>query len=220
MNLLVRLKSWGIIEIFLILSIVFLVRIFVYGFYRVPSVSMEGTMLRGEFFLSNKAGLFFLPPQQGDIVVFNDPLYLYSDTLFIRIFQQYVWGPESWSKRVIGIPGDTIQGTIEWGKPVIYRNGKKMHEQYIKQYPYLYDALDVFNVTLKDDQYWVMGDNRCNSYDSRSFGPLDGSMIHGKIVYRLFSFEQAGAWILWDLIMHPISWWRSVRWQRCMEQIV
>lgn len=220
MNFLLRVKSSGIIEVISILFVAFLIRTFGYGLYRVPTESMEKTMLPGEFFFSNKAGLLFSKPERGDVVVFNDPLYVYSQSELMKKFENYMWGPENWSKRVIGIPGDTIEGLIERGKPVIYRNGKRLLEAYVDQYPYVWNDLDVFSITLKSGQYWVMGDNRSNSYDSRSFGPLDGRMIHGKIVYRLFSIERPGAWTLLDMIAHPIRWCKSVRWQRCMEKIV
>ena len=64
----------------------------------------------------------------------NDPEYKYSNNYFKRLFQRYVWGPQNWTKRIIGIPGDTIRRAIE-RHPVVYRNGIKLDEPYINAYP-------------------------------------------------------------------------------------
>ncbi len=52
-----------------------------------------------------------------------------------RLFEEYVWGPQNLTKRIIAIPGDLIEGKIEEGKPVIYRNGQKLEEPYLNKYP-------------------------------------------------------------------------------------
>lgn len=78
--------------------------------------------------------------------------------------------------------------------------------------------VDIFNVTLDKNQYWVMGDNRLGSADSRAWGALDGSLIHGRIVYRIFSMDSAGEdWLILDLIKHPIDFFKRIRWERCLE---
>ena len=136
-------QTWleSIIEFAILLTIVFLIRTFVFGLYQVPTGSMETTMLVGERFFADKFTYNFRGPRHGEIIAFNDPSFKYSDNWFINFLQHYIWipylidGPANWTKRVIGIPGDTIRGTIEDGKPVIYRNGEKIDEPYINQYP-------------------------------------------------------------------------------------
>ena len=75
-------------------------------------------MLVGERFFADKATYLFRKPQRGEIISFNDPLFHYSSSFGMSLFQNYVWGPSNWTKRVIGVPGDIVKGVIEDGKPV------------------------------------------------------------------------------------------------------
>lgn len=272
----------------IILPIAFVIRTWGYGLYQVPSESMETTMLVGERFLADKFTVWFKSVKHGDIISFNEPQYPYSQNPVLNIWQRYFWGPSNWTKRVIGVPGDHVQGKIEEGKPVVYRNGVKLYEPYLNKYPLimlwtpfvpttedlytgnynvrlcsydpakpydkqpfnsfdsamivktngepvikypqtpLEDRKDVFDVQLGENQYWVMGDNRLGSTDSRIWGPLDGKLIHGKIIFRIFSFDAYPPWsffifdqnwTLLDLIVHPISFWSKVRWSRCFQWV-
>jgi len=267
----------------IIVPIAFVIRTYFYGLYQVPTGSMETTMLVGERFFADKFSVYFWHPKHGDIISFNDPNYDYSDSAMVKLFQKYVWGPSNWTKRVIGIPGDRIQGTIEDGEPVVYRNGEKLDEPYLNQFPIIgvmngssgklwdyrsYDAdyafedqpfyimntenvykakrlmprygfdwklkphtpafdhatgrnVDEYDVTLGVNEYWVMGDNRLGSYDCRMWGPhgkpLNGELIHGKIVFRILSFDSTESWLILDLIKQPIEFWKRVRWRRCLN---
>ena len=264
-----------------IVPIAFLVRTWGYGLYRVPTGSMETTMLVGEMFFADKCTYSFSKPKRGDIITFNEPVFHYSDNKIINLWQCYVWGPENWTKRLIGIPGDRVEGKIEEGKPVVYVNGTKLHEPYVNKYPLIpvslhkfefrsYDpnasyqeqpfykmngllvkqiqrryeeagytgyrvagtplneikpyspgitGSDIFDVTLGDDQYWAMGDNRLGSWDSRGWGVLHRSFIHGKIVFRIFSIDTTADWLIFDILKHPISFWKRFRWSRCLQTV-
>jgi len=125
-------------EFVVLLLIVFLIRTFGFGLYQVPTGSMETTMLVGERFFADKFSYIFRKPRRSEIIAMNDPTYDYSDNTFVNVFQRYVWGPANWTKRVIGIPGDRIRGTIEDGKPAVYLNGKKLDEPYLNKYPLIY----------------------------------------------------------------------------------
>jgi signal peptidase I len=120
-------------SLIIIIPLAFLIRTFVFGLYQVPTGSMETTMLVGERFFADKFTILFVPPTHGQVISFNDPTFSYSNNAIQRLWQMYAWGPSNWTKRVIGIPGDHIQGTIEDGKPVIYRNGQKLDEPYLNQ---------------------------------------------------------------------------------------
>ncbi|HLB41033.1 MAG TPA: signal peptidase I [Candidatus Babeliales bacterium] len=79
---------------------------------------------------------------------------------------------------------------------------------------------DIFHEVLGENEYWGMGDNRLGSYDSRFFGKIPGSFIHGKIVYRIFSIDSDSSWWIVDLIKHPIDFWtKMVRWNRCLQRL-
>ncbi len=80
-----------------------------------------------------------------------------------------------------------------------------------------WNGTDEFYVELGKNQYWGMGDNREGSYDCRFFGPIDGSLIHGKMLFRIFSVDSAHTWIIFDLLRHPIDFFKRIRWSRCLQ---
>ena len=123
--------------LFVILPVAFLIRTFGFGLYQVPTGSMETTLLVGERFFADKLSYWFRNPQRGEIIAFNDPRYPYSTNSVVNLWQRYVsFNVSNWTKRVIGVPGDTVKGVIEEGKPVVYVNGKKLDESaYINKYP-------------------------------------------------------------------------------------
>lgn len=264
----------------IILPIAFVIRTFFYGLYQVPTGSMETTMLVGERFFADKFTVLYSAPARGDIITFNDPNFDYSDNPYMRLFQRYVWGPSNWTKRVVGVPGDHVQGVMEDGKPEIYINGEKLDQPYINKYPLLAEFkdgkmppsglfkswdpefsyenqpfyqmderdvrlakrylhyygeenirypqvsverngknLDVYDHYLGPNEYWVLGDNRRGSNDSRFWGKLDGQLIHGKIVWRLISIDSNDSWLIFDLLSHPIEFWKRVRWSRFFQRV-
>jgi len=131
-------------ELAFLLLVVYLIRTFGFGLYQVPTGSMETTMLVGERFFADKFSYWVRKPARNEIIAFNDATYDYSTNPLMYLFQQYVWGPTNWTKRVIGIPGDTVRGVIEDGKAVVYVNGTKLDEPYINKYP-------LIRVTKGDD---------------------------------------------------------------------
>ena len=172
---------------------------------RIPSESMEPTLLVGDFLLMDKQtggahGL--LPPMQikrGDVVVFHDPV---EDPAIHLV------------KRVIGIPGDKLH--LRDG--VVYRNGQPLRESYAiyrkaatdryrDDFPDLQTMQTRVNpawwirlrglvhdgdVTVPPDSFFVMGDNRNDSEDSRYWGFVPRSAIVGKPVFIYFSWRQPG----------------------------
>ncbi len=165
-------KSWlaeNVEGIIVVLMAAFLIRTFFFGLYQVPTGSMETTMLVGERFFADKFTVLFWSPQRGDIISFNDPTYGYSDNSLIYFYQQYVWGPENWTKRVIGVPGDHVVGKIEDGKPVIYLNGEKLDEPYLNKYP-------LVPVRRGNDMGWYSYDPSV-PYDQQPFYRMDGNEV-------------------------------------------
>jgi signal peptidase I len=78
---------------------------------------------------------------------------------------------------------------------------------------------DEFSIELGPNEFWCMGDNRLGSGDSRTFGPVDGKLIHGKIVFRIWSIDSDESWWILDLLQHPIDFWSRVRWNRFFDII-
>lgn len=143
--------------------------------FRVDGPSMQPGLHTGELVLVNLLTYDFSAPQRGDVIVFHPPGE--SDDI------QYV-------KRIIGMPGDTITVTAS----AIYVDGKKLSEPYI--YPLAAGQDEnpevLPKLTLNKDQYFVLGDNRLNSQDSRFFGPVSRQSIIGKaqvVVWPVNSLE-------------------------------
>ncbi len=82
-----------------------------------------------------------------------------------------------------------------------------------------WNGTDEFYVELGPDQYWVMGDNRQASQDSRFLGPIKRDLIHGKIIFRIWSNDSNEAWWIFDLIKHPINFWKQMRWGRFFKRV-
>lgn len=136
------------------LGIFFFVYIFLIQPHRVKGASMVPNFADGELLLTEKVSYRFNQPTRGDIVVFQAPG---RDVDFI--------------KRVVGLPGETVQ--VSEGN--VFINGQKITEAYINV------ATDgEINRTLADDEYFVMGDNRGASLDSRAIGPIKKDTIRGK----------------------------------------
>jgi signal peptidase I len=283
-----RAKAWfdsqpEVLQFALLLLLVFVLKTWGFGLYQVPTGSMETTICTGERFFADKFTVLFRSVKSGDIITFLDPTYSYSSNPIKYAWQKYIWGPVNWTKRVIGVPGDHIQGRIEDGKPVIYINDIKRLEPYINKFPLIplwtspvntydqdgvpqlsncrsyvqrsydptksyteqpfyyidpmqivnapgieplllpqtlvRDGKDVFDVRLGAHQFWVMGDNRLGSLDSRFWGVLDESLIHGKVIFRIWSVDIDDSWQIVALILHPIKFFSRVRWSRCMQLV-
>lgn len=78
---------------------------------------------------------------------------------------------------------------------------------------------DDFDIHLGADEYWLMGDNRRNSKDCRVFGPVARRMIHGRILYRIWSSDSNESWWIFDLIKHPVDFWGRMRWSRFFQRV-
>lgn len=128
------------------LVLVFILRNFIFGLYHVPTGSAEPNILVGDRVWGNKMAYFFDKVHRGDLVIFDNPEFPYDRSNIIKYYwQRYIGfpipllglsaGPENLVKRVIAVPGDTIQGKVEDGKTVIYRNGKKLNEEYVNPLP-------------------------------------------------------------------------------------
>lgn len=172
-------KNWAlrIFELaraFILLVMVFyLFYLFILTIFFVSGPSMEPNFKDKEILLINKTAYWFNEPQRKDVIVFFFPGEKKS---------KYI-------KRIIGMPGETI----ELKDNGFYSNGKKIYEPYI---PITTKTLEIVKGknkwVLGADEYFVVGDNRSNSNDSRVWGALPKKEIIGKVWLRLLPFSEFG----------------------------
>jgi signal peptidase I len=159
--------EWAVVLLVAVLVAVG-IRTFVVQTFFIPSASMEPTLMVGDRILVDKLSYHLHPVHRGDIVVFATPPG--EDA-----------GPnvKDLVKRVIGLPGETISSA--GGQVVI--NGKPLKE------PWLVKGTVTTGITtqvIPPNEYFVMGDNRSDSQDSRFFGPIHRSLIVGRVVLKIW----------------------------------
>ncbi|MSS63064.1 signal peptidase I [Lachnospiraceae bacterium WCA-693-APC-MOT-I] len=163
----------------LIYAIIVVVCIFIIPRYVIQRTivsgsSMENTLFSDDNLLVEKVSYHFVDPKRFDVVVF----YPYG-----RAAGEY------YVKRVIGLPGETIQ--IKGND--IYINGKKIEEHYGKD-PITYQGIASEPLKLGDDEFFLMGDNRKVSFDSRyeEVGPVHRDLLEGKAIIRIWPLKDFG----------------------------
>jgi signal peptidase I len=152
--------SWvAVIAVAAVVSVV--LRVFVVQTFFVPSASMEPTLQIGDRILVQKIGFSL---QRGAIVVFHHPA---RDTE----------GPlnEDLVKRIIGLPGERISSVGN----TVYINGKPLSEPWLPKGTFLGQAITPQKIPA--GEYFMMGDNRSDSSDSRVWGPIPGNTIIGRV---------------------------------------
>ncbi|HLC26430.1 MAG TPA: signal peptidase I [bacterium] len=152
------------------------IRTFVVQAFKIPSGSMIPTLLIGDHILVNKFIYRFTDPARDEIIVFKYPQDETRDFI----------------KRVIGLPGDTV----EVRKKVVYVNGKPLQENFIQHedptlLPGMASPRDYLGpLVVPAKSYFVMGDNRDNSQDSRFWGFLKSDEIKGKAFLIYWSWDR------------------------------
>jgi signal peptidase I len=221
----VRHATWEWIKSLAVALVIWIVlRTFLVEAFRIPSSSMERTLLVGDFLFVNKA-LYgaeiplihthlpaFRDPRRGDVVVFDS-----RTEIGVKVV-----------KRLIGLPGDTVQ----MKNGVLWRNGAAPREPYIEhvdsledpsdpmmrewQVTYLLPSVDRNTyrptrdnwgpVVVPPGQYFVMGDNRDNSFDSRYWGFVPRGVIRGRPIFIYYSFDH-DSW-------RALPFLTAIRWSR------
>lgn len=139
--------------------------------------SMDDTLNDNDQLIVEKVTKWFNGIQHGDIITITTKGLPYHD------------GDINIVKRVIGIPGDTV----EIKNKSVYVNDVKINEPYLRPNMSTEQLNAKYNkVTLTDGQYFVLGDNRGNSTDSRVFGPVDKGLIIGEVLLRVTPLSKFG----------------------------
>jgi signal peptidase I len=163
------LHSWAR-DFFFSILVSFLIILFVYQPVKVEGGSMEPGLEDQERIFINKLVYRWESIERGDIVVFRYP----GDPR------------KSFIKRVIGVPGDQVR--ISYGH--VYINGKPLREDYVP--PEYADSRSYPLTVIPPGAYFVLGDHRCQSNDSRAFGPVARHFIYGKAVFGYWPVDKLG----------------------------
>ena len=189
----------------------------------IPSGSMENTLLIGDHLIMSRVGYDAGIP----FTNIHVPLWRNPKRQQIVIFKPPYGGPDQPDliKRVIGLPGDQID--IHDG--TVWISGRKLEEPYTTgptELPYPSELLQPFRgvpLTVPQDKYFVMGDNRGNSYDSRYWGCVPRSSIIGTPVAIYMSVDAQGDAWNGDLVKRFLAYSKAIihpgeiRWKRLFE---
>jgi len=214
-------------SILIALALFLFLRTFLVQTFVITSGSMEETLLVGDMLVVNRAAIGsrvpgtslripgYSEPRLGDVIVFDPP---HEETLKLI-------------KRLVGMPGDTL----EMRNRALWRNGKPVDEPYVVHEPaadeahpwmewqedYLVPGTDPRTyvgtrdnwgpIVLPEDRYFMLGDNRENSLDSRYWGLLEGWRLEGRAVFTYFSYNKGS--------YRPFPWIREIRWGRLFRPI-
>jgi signal peptidase I len=158
-------------DLLIAIGLALVIIVFLYQPVKVEGTSMAPLLSDQERIFINKFVYRFTAIERGDVVVFWYPLDR----------------SKSFIKRVIGLPGDTL----EMRQGTLYVNGKVVPEPYV---PLRYEDFSNFGpMTVAKDSYFVMGDHRISSNDSRVFGAVENKFIYGRAVFAYWPVDHFGS---------------------------
>ncbi len=146
----------------------FIIRFFLFQPFYIPSGSMEPTLKKGDRIVVNKLTYRLGEPKRGDIIVFKYPVNPKRDFI----------------KRLIGLPGETIE--VKDSK--VYIDGKVLEQPFLPK-KFTYNS-NFGPVKIPENEYFMMGDNRNNSEDSRYWGTLPDENIIGRAIFVYWPFDR------------------------------
>jgi signal peptidase I len=177
--------TWEIVKVVCIsLAIILPVRYYLIQPFYVKGASMVPNFHDQEYLIVDEISYRFKAPERGQVIVFRYP----------RNPQEY------FIKRIIALPGEEVQ--IKDGKVLIFNtlnpDGLVLNEKYLPTDLFTEDN-NGEKIKVEANEYFVLGDNRSNSKDSRSFGPVDKSFVIGKILFR--------GWPIKEITVFNNSYW-------------
>lgn len=162
---------WEIFQIVILALLVVLpIRAFIFQPFIVKGQSMEPNFEDGDYLIIDEISYRFKKPERGEVIVFKNPL---------NPNQRFI-------KRIIGLPEETVE--IKEGKITIIKGEEIIS---LDESKYLSSNLTngEIKISLGENEYFVMGDNRNFSFDSRQFGPLNKRYIIGRVFLRLWPIK-------------------------------
>ena len=165
-------REWIAVIIVALLA-AFVIRAAVVQTYFIPSNSMAPTLEVGDRLMVYKLAFRVGQVDRGDLVVFNRPPSIENSQI------------KDFVKRVVALPGEQIQAI----NGVIYVDNLPLHEEYLSENSL---TVDFEPIDVPKDHIFVMGDNRSNSRDSRSFGPINVDLLVGEVFVRIWPLSNAG----------------------------
>src|SRR5713101_7698441 len=157
-------------DLLIAIGLALVIIVFLYQPVKVEGTSMAPLLSDQERIFINKFVYRFEPIERGDVVVFWYPLER----------------SKSFIKRVVALPGEIVE--IRQGR--VFVDGKRLNEPYVP--PRFADASNYGPTRVPDDAYFVMGDHRASSNDSRVFGPVPSRYIYGKAVFAYWPVDRFG----------------------------
>ncbi len=160
---------WELVKIIVITSLIVIpIRYFIFQPFFVKGSSMEPNFSNGDYLIVDELSYRFRQPKRGEVIVFRYPK---------NPSQRYI-------KRIIGLPGETIE--FKESQILIYdKNGRKKILEESNYLPIYYpEFFEEKKISLGPNEYYVLGDNRASSFDSRRWGVLPRKNIIGRVVFR------------------------------------
>ncbi len=163
---------WEVFKIVIVaLLIVVPIRYFIFQPFFVRGQSMEPNFYNGDYLIIDELSYQFRAPKRGEVVVFKYP----NDTT-----QRYI-------KRIIGLPGETI--AVNAGKVFVYQDGSPVALDELAYLPQTTQTQGNIKISLDKNEYFVLGDNRSLSADSRAWGTLPEGDLIGRVMFRAWPFS-------------------------------
>ena len=183
---------WEVVKVFFwALVIIVPIRIFLFQPFFVQGSSMDTNFKDGDYLIVNELGYKQTDVSLGAFHLFNVSTFKDLSRSDVVVFRYPLDTTQFFIKRVIGLPGEKLN--IEGGKITIF-NAQHPDGFVLDESKYLPSSVitsGAMTITLSNDQYFVMGDNREFSHDSRAFGPVPKDDVIGKVLIRAWPVQKA-----------------------------
>ncbi len=179
-----------------VVVMVIIIKFFLGEIRWIPSSSMHPTLLEGDRIFVERTSRFYREPQRGDIMVFYPPM-VKLETTPLKVFERltgFFCTDTAFIKRIVGLPGDKVEiKKLKDGAFEVLINDKPLKEDYIQsKYDYNDCSQEMYcgPMTVPDGEYFMMGDNRGNSQDSRYWGFLSKERLIGRAVVLIWPLNR------------------------------